>query len=298
MRMPARLIPGWFPLVIERVHGLLGLVGDQEVEVDGLRMTVDIDEYTQRRLFYRCHEPHEARRVRGLLRPGDIFVDIGAHVGLFTLIGAARVGNTGQVYAFEPVPRNFSTLERNVRRNSIQNVTLNRAAVTNRSGQVSLGLDEEELVEKSTGAFTIGGVYGSLEAPAVSLDAYLELVGESRQLRLVKIDVEGLEPEVLLGAERTLAAMPPDAILFEHNATQLRRRGHAADAVVKKLEGHRYVLYRIDPLGRLRHLDHVWEDDGDDSMSRSPLAAGLALRRTLFNVLAVRRGVLSAAQAR
>ena len=287
MRVPAPLIPGWFPLVVEHVHGLLGLAGEQEVEVEGFRMTVDVREYIQRRLFYRCHEPHEARLVRKLLRPGDVIVDIGAHVGFFTLIGAARVGSTGRVHAFEPVPANFSTLEQNVRRNEIQNVTLNRAAVTDRPGRVSLGLDAEVLVGKSTGDFTIGGVYGAVKAPAVSLDAYLERVGESRPLRLVKMDVEGLEPQVLAGAERTLETMPPDVVLFEQNAELLRRRGHPADAVVTKLEGHNYDLYRINELGRLRRLDEVFEDGGDDSM-HSAIRIGLASRRTLFNVLAVR----------
>jgi FkbM family methyltransferase len=285
------MIPGWFPLVVEHVHGWLRLGGEQEVEVEGFRMTVDVREYIQRRLFYRCHEPHEARLVRGLLRRGDVIVDIGAHVGFFTLIGAAHVGSTGRVYAFEPIPANFSTLERNIRRNSIENVTLNRFAVTDRSGRVSLGLDAERLVGKSTGDFTIGGAYGAVKAQAVSLDAYLEQVGESRPLRLVKMDVEGLEPQVLSGAERTFAATPPDAILFEQNAELLRRRGHPADAVVAKLEDYGYVLYRIDALGRLRHLDDVCEDAGHDS-TRSSLVVGLASRRTLYNVLAVRTGVL------
>jgi FkbM family methyltransferase len=220
-------------------------------------------------------------------------VDVGAHVGFFTLIGAARVGDTGHVYTFEPVPANYSTLKRNIRQNNVRNVTLNRAAVTNRSGEVKLGLDDERLVGKSTGDFTIGGAYGSLDAPAVSLDAYFAQVGESRRLRLVKMDVEGLEPQVLAGAEHTLAAMTPDAILFEQNAALLRRRGHAADAVTKRLEGRGYVLYRIAALGRLRHVDDVSEDAGDDSTPRSALVAGLLSRQTLFNVLAVRSGVLA-----
>jgi FkbM family methyltransferase len=291
MRVPAPLIPGWFPLVVERVHGLVGPLGEQEVEVEGFRMAVDVNEYIQRRLFYRCHEPHEARLVRRLLRPGDVIVDIGAHIGFFTLIGAAQVGTAGRVHAFEPVPANFTTLERNVRRNGIQNVTLNRVAVTDRSGRVTLGLDAERLVGKSTGDFTIGGAFGAVEAPAVSLDAYLERIGESRPLRLVKMDVEGLEPQVLAGAERTLAEMPPHAVLFEQNAELLGRRGHPADAVVTILEGHNYDLYRINELGRLRHLDEVAEDRRDHSV-HSALRVGLASRRTLFNVLALRADVL------
>ncbi|HYZ93731.1 MAG TPA: FkbM family methyltransferase [Actinomycetota bacterium] len=293
MRVPAPLLPGWFPLVVERVHRFLGPRGEHDVEVDGFQMTVDVGEYIQRRLFYRCHEPHESRLVQRLLRPGDVFVDVGAHVGFFTLIGAARVGDDGHVYAFEPVPANYSTLERNIRQNNVGNVTVNRAAVTDRSGNVKLGLDEERLVGKSTGDFTIGGAYGPLDAQGVSLDDYLAQVGESRPLRLVKMDVEGLEPQVLAGAERTLDAMTPDAILFEQNAALLRRRGHEADAVTSRLQDRGYALYRVTALGRLRHVDDVSADASDDSTHRSVLVTGLATRQTLFNVLAVRPGVLS-----
>jgi FkbM family methyltransferase len=292
MRVPAPLIPGWFPLVVERVHGRLGLAGEEEVEVEGFRLTVDVSEYIQRRLFYRCHEPWEAHLVSRVLRPGDVFIDIGAHVGFFTLIGAAGVGTTGHVYAFEPVPVNFSALERNVHRNGIRNVTLDRSAVTDHPGQVTLGLDAERLVGKSTGDFTIGGAYDAVEAPAVSLDTYLEQIGESRPVRLVKMDVEGLEPQVLTGAERTFAETPPDAILFEQNAELLRRRGHSANAVIERLKGHGYVLYRIAALGRLRVLDNFWEEATDRAVPPATLAAGLASRRTLFNALAVRKGAV------
>jgi FkbM family methyltransferase len=216
-------------------------------------------------------------------------VDIGAHVGFFTLIGAHCVGNAGRVHAFEPASANFSTLERNVRQNGIENVTLIRAAVTTKSGEVALGLDLAELVGKSTGDYTIGGAHASFTASAVSLDDYLQEVGESRRLRLIKMDVEGLEPEVLAGAQRTLAELPPDGVLFEQNAALLRRRGHAAEAVIEQLERHGYSFHRIDPLGRLRRIDQVSEDVGDQPGHRSRLAVGLATRQTLFNVLAVRK---------
>src|SRR4051794_1920829 len=105
LRLGGPRVPGWFPLVVEPLHRRFdGDGGVREVDVLGFRMRVDLGEYMQRRFYYHCYEGPEVRFMSRWVRPGDTVVDVGAHVGLFTLHAARLVGPVGRVLAFEPVP--------------------------------------------------------------------------------------------------------------------------------------------------------------------------------------------------
>src|SRR5829696_422382 len=89
VRAPGPWIPGWFPLVAERAHPHVGPRQDEaEIAVMGVRMRLALDEYTQRRYFYHCYEAPDLRFLQRVLRPGDHVVDVGAHVGLVSLVAA------------------------------------------------------------------------------------------------------------------------------------------------------------------------------------------------------------------
>ena len=142
------------------------------------------------------HEPETIGFVMAALRPGDVFLDVGANVGYFTLAASRRVGSAGRVIAFEPVPRNLDYLDRHVALNSLSNVEVVRAAVSDRTGSTRFDLG----VDPSMGMVD---EKGELEVATVTLDDVLMRAGLSP--RVVKIDVEGHEPEVLRGAAEMLA---------------------------------------------------------------------------------------------
>ena len=82
-------------------------------------------------------EPEAQALVAHWLNPGDVFYDVGANVGFFTLIGARRVGESGRVVAFEPAPTTRAALERNVRLNGFANVDIVEAAVSDAAGSAT-----------------------------------------------------------------------------------------------------------------------------------------------------------------
>ncbi len=125
-----------------------------DFEQRGVRMRAGPREYTQRRIFYGAHEPGEVAALRRLLRPGDAVIDVGAHVGFFTLLAADAVGPDGAVHAFEPVHENFRNLAVNVDLNGFEHVVLNRVAVGREVGHVQLGTSAE--AGSNTGGFTVG----------------------------------------------------------------------------------------------------------------------------------------------
>jgi len=254
-------------------------------------MDLDTREYMQRRYYYHCYEAHELAFLERWLRRGDRMIDIGALVGLFTLVGARCVGPTGRVDAFEPVPATHDQLLRNIALNGYSWVHPQRAAVTDHSGAVSLGLPQERLIGYSMAEFSIGATLEAVDAPAVTLDEYVD---DDMPVRILKIDGEGSEQDILRGARRLLERMPPAAVLLELNHEMLTAHGSSIAEVMSTLIGAGYELHTLRPGGRLgpppsaskiSEAASRWEPR---NRPRSNLRVGLATRRLMFNAVAVR----------
>jgi FkbM family methyltransferase len=155
------------------------------------------------------HERDVWRALMSELKPDDIFVDVGAFVGLYTIAVARRLQSSGRVVAFEPDDRNYSLLQEHVRLNELQgNIELHHAAVSDQSGRsyfLADGSSEARLVS-SAGANTV-------MAKVVTID----LIFAGRRIDVLKIDVEGYEEKVLRGADKILRTqlLRPRAIFIE-----------------------------------------------------------------------------------
>jgi FkbM family methyltransferase len=148
--------------------------------------------------------------MQRFLRPGDVLYDVGAHTGLFTLLGARLVGAGGQVVAFEPLPANLNCLRRHLALNRLGNVAIVTAAVGARPGRASF---------QPAGNTYMGRLAdeGSITVDVTSLDATLWTEG-LRAPNLIKIDVEGAEVGVLEGASDLLERHRPAILLATHSA--------------------------------------------------------------------------------
>jgi FkbM family methyltransferase len=150
----------------------------------------------------------EATRIGRLmtdLPSGAHCLDVGANIGLTTLIMAA-IRPDCRVTAFEPVPENVGFLRRNIAAAGLSNVTIVEAAVSDRRG---------ELAMTSNGPWSLARTDGEVRCETVLLDDYAD-----PNVRLVKIDVEGHEPEVLRGAAGLLRGNRP-LVFLEFNAWTL-----------------------------------------------------------------------------
>jgi FkbM family methyltransferase len=290
-------IPGWFPLVVEQLHPhVTGEASVVEVESSDVRMRLNLEEYTQRRIFYGAYEPGEVSIFRRLLRPGDVALDVGAHVGFFTLLAAAAVGPNGEVYALEPAPDNYASLEANVKLNGFRHVILKRAAAGKEPGTIEMGVTAAG--GSNTGGYTQDGEGRSFTAQAITLDDYVaDRIGD-KPVRLVKIDVEGVEPLVLEGFRRNLENRPPEALLIEVNVDMLGLHGFRTRDIVEPLVAAGFSLFRIGAAGRLRTLRPADIDTAPTPPAPGPtrgvanlIRQGLRERRTFFNLLALQDGV-------
>src|SRR5262249_51802588 len=143
-----------------------------------------------------------------LVRPGDTVIDVGAHVGIYTLLFSASVGPTGNVIAFEPSPDNVAYLRKHLALNNAGNVTIVNAAVAAQSGRARFAFG----ADSSTGHVSNEG---TLEVVTIRLDDYIT---EARcRPSLIKIDVEGAEVEVLEGLADTLRTAAPALLVATHS---------------------------------------------------------------------------------
>jgi FkbM family methyltransferase len=141
------------------------------------------------------------------LRPGMVFYDLGANIGLFSMLAARAVGPTGHVFSFEPDAAIAARLKRNVARNEFQNVTIVPKGVWSASKRQAFAPSDSSSPDHGTGSFVGGGnptITVLLEC--VALD---DFVREARAPQAIKCDVEGAELEVLRGAENTLRTHRP-----------------------------------------------------------------------------------------
>lgn len=153
---------------------------------------------------YRTWEPDVVAAIRALLEPGMTFLDIGAHVGYHTLLGATLVGSTGTVVALEPEPRNFALLERNLARAGTANVRALRAAAWDRPGRVVLTLSED-----NSGDHRVDPkrrAQRGLRAPGIVLD---DLLPPSIPVHVVKSDLQGTDHIAIRGMARRIAHSAP-----------------------------------------------------------------------------------------
>ena len=148
-------------------------------------------------------------------RPGAVFLDVGANAGLFAL-AFARACPQAQVYAFEPAARTFDLLRRNITLNGLDNIRPERFALSDRTGEALLSANTSDCDGFSSlmSWHPYARPVGTEAVPTMTLDAFLEREGVGR-VDIVKVDVEGAEALVLLGASRLLSASPAPTILFE-----------------------------------------------------------------------------------
>ena len=179
------------------------------------------------------------------LGPGDVFVDVGANVGFFSLLAARLVGPAGAVYAIEPVPANVRRVEANARRNRFDNVTTIAAAATERTGTTTLVLAVHPGGAAVASAGSPPDPAGTLDVRTVSIDD-LVATGQIRPPDVIKIDVEGAELDVLVGCATTLRAHRP-VVVCEVDGRDDRSVGAKRAEVAGVLEAEGYVIDVLDP---------------------------------------------------
>lgn len=211
----------------------------------GMRINCKLWDEVQNAIWWNGanYERKESKFIRRYLKPGMVFFDVGSNVGYYTLLAAPIVGQHGKVHAFEPVSEQHAGLRANVERNRLQNVVPERLIITDRAGTMEINLGSED----NAGTASVNMVYRENRATervdCTTLDQYLK-GREVRQLDVLKIDVEGHEPQVLRGMTETLRTLRP-LLLVEVRGEMLEEVGSSREQLFAQIAAHGYVPYAL-----------------------------------------------------
>jgi FkbM family methyltransferase len=238
-------MPRAFGLPLERV----GLIRPARVEVEpGISLRLDPrDLVAQHLLLTGRWEPDTWRIVQDYLPVGGTFVDVGAHIGYYTLKAARRVGPAGRVVAVEPNPAILEELRENLAQSGASRVvSVEPVACADRRSKVDLFVSPRSNTGTASlsreNASQAGDVTGRVSVDALPLDDIVERLDLSR-VDVVKMDIEGAELLALRGATRTLARLRP-VLVLEVMDRQLRNMGASEQELVAHLRDAGYVRGR------------------------------------------------------
>ena len=184
------------------------------------------------------------------VKPGWKVVDIGAHIGYYTLILSRLVGPTGRVFCFEPVPINFRFLCENICLNNCANVEPVNRAVTDTHQQIAFEMPEDDPLP-GTVSFLESNVRGNLTVEAVSLDEFFHSGPE--RIDFLKMDVEGAEDKVLEGARGLIARDHPNILVEVHHFNGNLEERHTPAKL-------RELGYQVEQLDHERLTSHFWAE--------------------------------------
>jgi FkbM family methyltransferase len=227
------------------------------------------DAYIGRSLdVYGEYSEGEIDLFRQLLRPGDVAIDAGANIGALTVAMARLVGKQGAVVAFEPQRAIFDILTSNIRLNDLTNVVAQRRAVGERIGTVRVPSLNYERVD-NFGGVALGGAQGE-DVELVTVDS-LALP----RLRLLKVDVEGMECEVVSGARGTIERFQPALYIENDRAEHSRRLISLLFDIGYRLWWHITPLF--NPANFFRHPKDIFGDVVSFNMIGFPRATPPAI---------------------
>ena len=192
------------------------------------------------RAYKKRADQHERQWIQALIRPGDVIVDVGANVGVYSVFFAERSGAQGAVFAFEPDPQNFARLKRTTAK--MATITAIEAAVGDQNGSIELFQSKGLNFDHRTYANPDDDE--SVSVAITRLDDVEAL--QARPIRLVKIDVQGFEMSVLRGASATLARNPQVKVLLEYYPWGLSASGSSPADFIAMLRTEGFVVTAFD----------------------------------------------------
>src|SRR5512138_27186 len=229
-----------------------------EIPVDDCtKAIVNLSDRVGGDLFYGLgFEEHEFQIVRRTLSPSDVFVDVGANIGLYTLLASRLVGERGSVHAFEPLSDAYELLQKNVQFNQLTNVRLNPVALGEQAGEAELYVNQESTLT-SMGRTGRGRVLSVKKVPIWTLDEYAAKTGVEK-IDFLKIDVEGFEGHVLRGAGALLERSKSLVIMCELAEKNYLPLELSVGAVLAWMQARDYQAWAIEKTsGGLVPLDRI-----------------------------------------
>lgn len=211
----------------------------------GFKLSGSTTDIIQRWVYlFGVWEPDISKWMAGHLRRGDVVIDVGANIGYYSLLASRRVGPTGRVIAFEPVPSISQSLATNLKLNGVSNVEIIRCIASDRTGDAEIFRSQGNNLGASSTHFQDGFESEGLVRQVRGAD----VVDQNLwcRVRAIKVDTEGDEFRVLRGFKPLLEKMPKGgAVVVEVTPDLLRERGETAQELTTFMKDLNFSAFRI-----------------------------------------------------
>ena len=248
--------------------------GEKVIDVEGSKMYVDLDEedpVIQKTLQAYITTEHwdevTTEIFKQSINKGDTVLDLGANVGYYSLLASRLTGKTGKVFAFEPEPRNYRILQRNIELNNYTNIYAFQKAVSDENTSLTLHISE-----KDSGAHTIRPTQverefeNEVNVEVVRLDDFL--IEKAGSVDVVKMDIEGSEPKALAGMKKYIHESKKIKIFMEFYPDILEDAGFSPKEFAQSLfDEYGFSVTLIDDYWKSKEIKPVYSaEDIIDSM--------------------------------
>lgn len=209
-----------------------------------------------RAIIRRGHwEPEETQAFMDCLKTGAFVIDVGANFGHYAMVAGGAVGPNGLVVAFEPHDATFALLSENCALQPSRNITPVCAGVAERDGALALTGDTGNPGGHSFVAANVYRTGETVTVPVYAIDSYIAEQHGDRKLDVMKIDVQGLEGQVIRGATATIDRDRP-IIFMEVSPEPMRNAGDDYRDLLRFFEHQHYGVHLFDDDGMLRRFDY------------------------------------------
>ena len=175
------------------------------------------------------------------IKSGMNVFDLGANIGMFTLLSSKLVGESGHVFSFEPDPYLFNVLKENLILNNVNNVSIYQIAVSNTVGVEKFSMNLEQDGDNRLNSNTMNENY--VEVKTTTIDDFCEK--NELKINFLEMDIQGSEAKVFQGMKQTLKKSPNIKIITEFYPSAIRDTGSSPEDYLSSLENHGLIIREI-----------------------------------------------------
>ena len=217
------------------------------VSFQNVKFELHIEDWIQQNIYFvGAYERAELNLLNRHLSEDSVFVDIGANFGLYSLVASQKITNSGEIICFEPFPKNYAALKKNISLNSKSYIISENIALGDKKDELKLYYQPNE---KNLGIVSANFMENSktIKVDVMSFDEYVKENGVDK-IDFIKIDVEGFENQVINGMKKTLELFSPMILIEIFDEDILKSNHHNAHDYLTRIG---YSKYFIDDFGNL-----------------------------------------------
>jgi FkbM family methyltransferase len=194
------------------------------------------------------YEPDVAKFICRILKPRDMAVDVGANVGIHTLLMATLVEKEGFVFSIDPSDENIAEIQDNVRINSLNNVYVKKSLMGGTLGDRAYF--HHQITDSGNSHVTIdAGLYNDANTKFMEIETLDHLLQKEEKIKLIKMDVEGYEVNILKGAEKLLERKCVKYWIVEYCIQELVRMGESLESLRELMSKYGLSMFVLDANG-------------------------------------------------